>query len=92
VVIPIVFLLWMIILDSLGFIFFMINLMCSKHSSHLLYWLKINLNLISKKLEVIMGRNSKMLEFINIVMIRGSNMNFLPSIHRNKMVLLKRRI
>jgi hypothetical protein len=33
--------------------------MCLKHSSHLLYWLKTNLILISRKLEVIMGRNSK---------------------------------
>jgi hypothetical protein len=46
----------------------------------------------SKKVEVIMGRNLKMLELVNIVMSMGLNMNFLPSIHRNKMVLLKGRI
>jgi hypothetical protein len=32
-----------------------------ENSSRLLYWLKINLNLTSRKLEVTMGRNSKML-------------------------------
>jgi hypothetical protein len=41
-----------------------------KHLSHLLYWLKINLNLTSRKLEVIMGRHSKILELMNIVMTR----------------------
>jgi hypothetical protein len=44
--------------------------MCLKHLSHLLYWLKINLNLTSRKLEVIIGQNSKMLELMNIVMTR----------------------
>jgi hypothetical protein len=44
--------------------------MCLKHLSHLLYWPKINLILTSRKLEVIMGHNSKMLELMNIVMIR----------------------
>jgi hypothetical protein len=63
--------------------------MCLKHSSHLLYWLKTNLILISRKLEVIKGRNSKMLELMNIVMTRVLNMNFLPNILWNKMVLLK---
>jgi hypothetical protein len=51
-------------------IFFEINQMCLKHLSHLLYWPKINLNLASRKLEVIMGDNSKMLELMNIVMTR----------------------
>jgi hypothetical protein len=60
----------MTILDSLGSIFFDINQMCLKHLSHLLYWLKINLNLTSRKLEVIIGQNSKMLELMNIVMTR----------------------
>jgi hypothetical protein len=45
-----------------------------------------------KNLEVTMGRNSKMLELMNIVMMRVLYMNFLPSIHRNKMELLKGRI
>jgi hypothetical protein len=82
----------MIILDSLGFTFFGINLLCLKHSSHLLYWLKTNFILISRKLEVIMGRNSKMQELMNIVMTRVLNMNSLPNILWNKMVLLKERI
>jgi hypothetical protein len=43
----------------------------------------------SKKLEVIMDQNLKMLELMIIVMTRVSSMNFLPNIHRNKMVLLK---
>jgi hypothetical protein len=60
----------MIILDSLGSIFFGINKMCLKHLSNLLYWLKINSNLTSRKLKVIMGGNSKMLELMNIVMTR----------------------
>jgi hypothetical protein len=66
--------------------------MCLKHSSHLLYWRKTNLILISSKLEAIMGRNSKMLELINIAMTRVLNMIFLPNILWNKMVLLKERI
>jgi hypothetical protein len=60
----------MIILDSLGFTFFGINLMCFKHSSRLLYLLKINLNLTSRKLEATMSQNSKILELMNIVMTR----------------------
>jgi hypothetical protein len=56
-----------------------------KPLSHLLYWPKINLILTSRKLEVIMGRNSKMLELMNIVMTRALNMNSLPNTHRNKM-------
>ena len=63
-----------------------------KHSSHLLYWLKTNLILISRKLEVKMGRNLKMQELMNIVMAKVLNMNSLPNILRNKMVLLKERI
>ena len=82
----------MTIQDLLGFIFYETNPMCLKHSSHLLYWLKINLISTSKRLEVIMGRNSKMQELINIVMTRVSNMNSLPNIPRNKTVLLKERI
>jgi hypothetical protein len=60
--------------------------------SHLLYWPKINLILTSRKLEVIMGRNSKMLELMNIVMTRALNMNSLPNTHRNKMELLRGKI
>jgi hypothetical protein len=92
VVIPIALRLWMIILVSLGFTFFMINQMSLRHSSLLLYWLEINSNLISRKLEVVMGQNLKMLELMIIAMTRVSNMSFLSNIHRNKMILLRRRI
>jgi hypothetical protein len=44
------------------------------------------------KLEVIMGRNSKMLELMNIVMTRALNMNSLPNTHLNKMELLRGKI
>jgi hypothetical protein len=71
----------MTIQDSLGFIFFVISLMYLKHSSRLLYWPKINFNLMTRKVEVIMGQNSKIIELMNIVMTRELNMNFLPSIH-----------
>jgi hypothetical protein len=60
--------------------------------NHLLYWPKINLILTSRKLEVIMGRNSKMLELMNIMMTRALNMNYLPNTHRNKMELLRGKI
>jgi hypothetical protein len=92
VVIPIALRLWMIILVSLGFTFFMINQMSLRHSSLLLYWLEINSNLISRKLEVVMGQNLKMLELMIIAMTRVSNMSFLSNIHRNKMILLRGRI
>jgi hypothetical protein len=82
----------MIILDLLGSIFFEINQMYLKPLSHLLYWPKINLILTSKKLEVIMGRNSKILELMNIVMTMALNMNSLPNTHRNKMELLRGKI
>jgi hypothetical protein len=57
------------------------------------YFLRDKSNVVeTRKLEVIMGRNSKMLELMNIVMTRVLNMNFLSNILRNKMVLLKVRI
>jgi hypothetical protein len=51
-----------------------------------------NLNLISRKLEVIMGQKLKILELMIIVMIRVSSMNFVLNIHQNKMILLRGRI
>ena len=73
-------------------VYFLRDKMYLKHLRHLLYLSKINLILTSRKLEVIMGRNSKMLELMNIVMTRVLNMNSLPNIHRNKMELLKGKI
>jgi hypothetical protein len=74
--VPIVLLLWMIILDSHEYSFFMPNQVCLRHLNHLLSWLKINLTMIARKLEVIMGQNSKIQELMTIMMTRVLNMSF----------------
>jgi hypothetical protein len=66
--------------------------MCSLYSRDLLRELKINLISKLRRLEVIVASSSRTLELKIIVMKRESNMNFQPSILRNKMKLLKGRI
>lgn len=73
--VPIVLLLWIIILDSHEYSFFMPNQVCLRHLNHLLSWLKINLTMIARKLEVIMGQNSKIQELMTIMMA-ALNMSF----------------
>jgi hypothetical protein len=82
----------MISQDIHGFSFLVTNKMYSSYSRALLKELKMNLILKSRRLEVIMTPSSRTLELKIIVMKRGSNMNFQPSIPRIKMELLKERI
>jgi hypothetical protein len=87
-----VLLLWMTIQGILEFSFLVIYQMCSLYSRALLRELKMNLNSKSRRLEVIMALSSRTIELKIIVMKRESNMNFQPSILRNKIELLKGRI
>jgi hypothetical protein len=82
----------MIILDLHEYIFFVINQISLRHLSHLIFWLKTNLNLISRKLKVIMVRNLKIQELLIILVTRVLSISFLLNLHQNKIVLLKERI
>jgi hypothetical protein len=79
-----ILLLWMTIQDIPEFSFLVTNQMCSLCSRAFLRELKMNLILKSRRLGVIMVPSSRTLKLKTIVMKRESNMNFQPSILRNK--------